>query len=132
MREATLVDSHCHLDSPRFDADRALVLERARAAGVGGIVNIGCDLATSVRSLGLAAMHPDVWATVGVHPHEAKDAPAGFDDELINPLLPHCNSVPFSASPLMHLGLTENCAKATDPVTQVDLSFTLFGGEGRA
>lgn len=83
MSEAPLVDSHCHLDSARFDADRAEVLARARAAGVGAIVNVGCDLASSLRSLGLAAAHPDVWATVGVHPHEAKDAPAGFDDELV-------------------------------------------------
>lgn len=83
MSAAPLVDSHCHLDSARFDADRAAVLERARAAGVGAIVNIGCDLAGSVRSLGLAATHADVWATVGVHPHEAKDAPPDFDDELL-------------------------------------------------
>ncbi len=78
-----LVDSHCHLDAARFDADRAEVLARARAAGVGAIVNIGCDLAGSARSLALAATHDDIWATVGVHPHEAKDAPAGFDDELV-------------------------------------------------
>ena len=83
MSAATLVDSHCHLDSARFDTDRAAVLARARDAGVGAMVNVGCDLASSVRSLGLAAAHAEVWATVGVHPHEARLAPAGFDDELV-------------------------------------------------
>lgn len=78
-----LVDTHCHLDGDRFDDDRADVLSRARAAGVSAMVNVGCDLASSRRSLDLAHTHDDVWASVGVHPHEAKDAPAGFDDELV-------------------------------------------------
>ncbi len=82
--DGALVDSHCHLDSARFDVDRAAVLERARAAGVGAIINVGCDLASSVRSLGLAATHDDIWATVGVHPHEAKEAAAGFEDALVS------------------------------------------------
>jgi TatD DNase family protein len=78
-----LVDTHCHIEGDRFDDDRAQVLARARAAGVRAMVNVGCDLASSRRSLDLAHTHGDVWATVGVHPHEAKDAPAGFDDELV-------------------------------------------------
>lgn len=77
-----LVDTHCHIDGDRFDDDRLAVLTRAREAGVGAMINVGCDLASSQRSLDLANAHPDVWATVGIHPHEAKDAPAGFDDEL--------------------------------------------------
>jgi TatD DNase family protein len=84
-----LVDTHCHIDGDRFDDDRLAVLTRARAAGVGAMVNVGCDLASSKRSIDLAATHPDVWATVGIHPHEAKDAAAGcaqgtdWDDELL-------------------------------------------------
>jgi TatD DNase family protein len=78
-----LVDTHCHIDGDRFDDDRALVLARARDAGVRAMVNVGCDLASSHRSLALAHTHADIWATVGVHPHEARDAPAGFDDELV-------------------------------------------------
>jgi TatD DNase family protein len=77
-----LVDTHTHLDGDRFDGDRAAALERARAAGVARMVNVGCDLPSSRRSLGLAATHADVWATAGIHPHEAKDAPPGFDDAL--------------------------------------------------
>lgn len=78
-----LIDSHCHLDAPRFDDDRAEAIARARAAGVARMVNVGCDLASSQRSLGLADTHADIFATVGVHPHEAKDAPPGFDDRLV-------------------------------------------------
>jgi TatD DNase family protein len=79
-----LVDTHCHIDGDRFDDDRADVLARARAAGVAAMVNVGCDLPSSRRSLDLARTHADLWATVGIHPHEAKEAPAGFDDELLH------------------------------------------------
>ena len=67
-----LVDTHCHIDGDRFDDDRVDVLARARAAGVRAMVNVGCDLPSSRRSVDLARTHNDVWATVGVHPHEAK------------------------------------------------------------
>lgn len=67
-----LVDTHCHIDGDRFDDDRGDVLARARAAGVKAMVNVGCDLPSSRRSIDLAHTHGDVWCTVGVHPHEAK------------------------------------------------------------
>lgn len=78
-----LIDTHTHLDAERFDEDRAAAIARARAAGVERMINVGCDLPSSLRSLGLAQTHPDIFATVGVHPHEAKDAPADFDDQLV-------------------------------------------------
>lgn len=78
-----LIDTHCHLDGDRFDDDRHAVLTRAREAGVKAMVNVGCDLPSSQRSLDLARTHADVWATVGIHPHEAKDAPADFDDVML-------------------------------------------------
>jgi len=77
-----LVDSHCHLDSPDFDADRAAVLERARAAGVGLMLNPGADLATSRRAVELADGHPEIYAAVGVSPHEAEDLPKSWLDQL--------------------------------------------------
>ena len=68
-----LIDSHAHIDDDRFDADREAVLSRARAAGVDLIVNIGADMASSARSVALAERYPQVYATVGMHPHDAKD-----------------------------------------------------------
>jgi TatD DNase family protein len=66
-----LIDTHCHLDFPEFDIDRDDVVRRANASGVSRIINIGSSLTGSKRSLELAATYPCVWATVGIHPHEA-------------------------------------------------------------
>ena len=63
-------DSHCHLWDTR-GADVAAVLAAARAAGVDTFVNVGCDAATSAAALAQAAAHDGVYATVGLHPHEA-------------------------------------------------------------
>jgi TatD DNase family protein len=65
----TWVDSHCHLPSLSGGAEAAL--ERARAAGVEGVVCVGTDLASSQESIEVAARHADVAATVGLHPHDA-------------------------------------------------------------
>ena len=62
------IDSHCH---PHFAEDADGVLHRARAAGVAAFVVVGTDLATSRAAVALAAAHPDVHATVGLHPHDA-------------------------------------------------------------
>jgi len=65
----TWVDSHCHLPA---DPDLAgPTLERARAAGVEWVVCVGTDLATSRAAIALAEAHTDVFATVGLHPHDA-------------------------------------------------------------
>jgi TatD DNase family protein len=71
-----LIDSHCHLDSEQFDADRDAVIERALAAGVERMVAIGTgngppDLEAGLR---LADRCPAFYATVGVHPHDASKA----------------------------------------------------------
>ena len=71
-----LVDTHAHLHDPAFDADRALVLARARAAGVTRFLTIGTDVATSEAAVLLAAAEPDVYAAVGIHPHDAGTAEA--------------------------------------------------------
>jgi TatD DNase family protein len=65
-----LIDTHTHVHGSEFDADRDLVLERARSAGVGACVAIGTDVADSRLAIDLAQCHPDVYASVGVHPHE--------------------------------------------------------------
>lgn len=76
----SLIDSHCHLDSAEFDADRDAVIERALAAGVEQMMAIGTghgppDLEAGLQ---LAEKHPAFFATVGIHPHDA--AKAGPDD----------------------------------------------------
>jgi len=65
-----VIDTHCHLSSSRYKKDRSQVMARARAAGVTHFVEVGYDLATSRRSVELAAAETDVWAAVGLHPHE--------------------------------------------------------------
>lgn len=77
-----MIDTHCHLTSSRFKKDRPLALQRARGAGVTHFVEVGYDLGTSERSLRFADTEPDVWATVGVHPHEVAKAPANWMDPL--------------------------------------------------
>jgi TatD DNase family protein len=69
-----LFDTHAHLHFPDFDDDRDAMLARARAAGVRRLVTIGTDAATSRAALALAAREPGVWATVGVHPHDAGES----------------------------------------------------------
>ncbi|MFA4892180.1 TatD family hydrolase [Brevundimonas sp.] len=68
-----LIDSHVNLHAPQFDEDRDAVIARARAAGVGLMVEISDKLSTFEATHGLAMAHDDIWCTVGVHPHEAKD-----------------------------------------------------------
>lgn len=67
-----LVDSHTHIDTSRFDADREAVLQAAITGGVTRMVDPGTDLASSRAALALAKAHPGVvFAGVGVHPHDA-------------------------------------------------------------
>ncbi len=75
-----LIDSHAHLDDLRYDTDRDNVLQRAEAAGIDAIVTIGCDLPTSQAAVALAQAHPTLFATIGVHPHEAKEIEEGWYD----------------------------------------------------
>jgi TatD DNase family protein len=69
----TVIDSHCHLDMEEFAADRAGVLTRATDAGVAAMVTIGAGgpLEANDRAIALAAEHEQIYATAGVHPHQA-------------------------------------------------------------
>lgn len=68
-----LIDSHVNLHAPAFDEDRDAVIARARAAGIGAMLTI-CDRPDRLPAvLAVADAHPDIWATAGVHPHEARD-----------------------------------------------------------
>lgn len=66
-----LIDTHAHLDFDDYNQDREEVFKRARKIGVEKIVNIGADLEGSRRAVGLAEKHAFVYASVGIHPHEA-------------------------------------------------------------
>lgn len=66
-----LIDTHCHLDLPIFDADRAAVVARARAAGIVGFVLVASSPATWEQSLDLAESIPGMLVALGVHPNDA-------------------------------------------------------------
>jgi TatD DNase family protein len=77
-----IVDSHCHLDY--FQADEAAVIARAQEAGVARMVTIGTRLGAQAATVrGIAERHAGVFATVGIHPHNAGERPAPSLDELL-------------------------------------------------
>ncbi len=71
-----LIDSHANLHAPAFAQDLPAVLERARARGVRVMATICCRLSEFPKALAVAESDPDLWCTVGVHPHHAGDDPA--------------------------------------------------------
>lgn len=77
-----LIDTHCHLDFKDFDPDRDLVLERAKAAGVFRIINVASSIEGTRRAVELAAQYDMVYATVGIHPHDAEKVTAEALDEI--------------------------------------------------
>ncbi len=81
--DAPLFDSHAHLDFADFGGEVDAVLERARAAGLVGVVAVGAGRGLeAAAAVDLAARFPDVWATVGIHPHDASCADAAALDVL--------------------------------------------------
>jgi len=70
-----LIDTHCHLDFPEFNPDRDSVIRRAVEAGVTRMIAIGTNLVTSRAALALADRHPEVYATIGIHPNEVTEVP---------------------------------------------------------
>ncbi|CAN5710749.1 hypothetical protein BH24ACI1_BH24ACI1_23570 [soil metagenome] len=81
------IDSHCHIDGEAFDADRDVVIKRAREAGVKMMLVIGTGDATDFenfsRVVRLAEKHENIFASVGVHPHDAKTFDAESERRLI-------------------------------------------------
>lgn len=80
--EYPLIDTHAHLDNRQFSEDLEQVLERAQATGVSQILTVGCDLASSRASIELARRFPQLYAAVGIHPHDAPQADAAGLAEL--------------------------------------------------
>jgi len=79
-----LIDSHCHLDGPRFAADRDAVVARAADAGVICMITIGASgsMQANHDAVALAARYASVYATVGIHPHDARMVTAAVIDEI--------------------------------------------------
>ena len=67
------IDSHAHIQLSQFDSDRDEMLKRAAEAGISTILVIGFDMETSLGAVELAEKHKHIYATVGMHPHDAKD-----------------------------------------------------------
>ena len=77
-----IFDSHFHLDDGVFDQDLDMVLQRATDSGVAAVLIAGVNQESSMRALKLAQLHANVYASVGVHPHDAK----GCNEDIINEL----------------------------------------------
>ncbi len=76
-----MVDSHCHLDMEPLSDDLESVIERAGRAGVEDIINIGSSVRGSEKSLKISETYPNIWATVGIHPHDAETT-TNLDDAI--------------------------------------------------
>lgn len=68
-----LFDSHCHLDDHAYDRDIDAVVTRARDAGVKAAMIVGIGKKSSIKAVLLTETYPDLYASVGIHPHDAKD-----------------------------------------------------------
>jgi TatD DNase family protein len=71
-------DNHCHVDDERIPGGTAGALAAAREAGVTGFITVGTDAERSAAAIAVAAEHDDVWATVGLHPHDAVNGVASI------------------------------------------------------
>lgn len=71
-----MIDTHAHIDFPDFDAMRTNLIQRFFGAGGEAIINVGCDMRSSERSVKLAEENLDIYAAVGIHPHDANQADA--------------------------------------------------------
>lgn len=80
--QTRLVDSHAHLDSKPYATDLDEVLARAREDGIGHILTVGCDLESSRACIDLALRYSNVYASVGIHPHDASTVNESVIEEL--------------------------------------------------
>ncbi len=78
-----IFDSHAHYDDEKFETDRQEVLDGLFSDKVCGIINCGCDLKSSLMSIELSNKYKEIYAAVGVHPHEAEDVDENEFSEII-------------------------------------------------
>ena len=77
-----LIDSHAHLEMREFDSDREEVIKRAREAEVDFIITVGINLEFSLKAVNLAQKHENIYAAIGVHPHDVANADNSAYDAL--------------------------------------------------
>ncbi|HSV99387.1 MAG TPA: TatD family hydrolase [Sedimentisphaerales bacterium] len=77
-----LIDTHCHLTFEPLSADVPRVVQRSRAGGVEGLITVGTHLEDSHKAVELAGQYKNMFATVGIHPHDAQSADARALEEL--------------------------------------------------
>lgn len=75
-----IIDTHCHLEMDAFDQDREEVIQRARDSGIEAMITIGSDLEGNIGGLELSRKYDFIYASVGFHPHDAKD----FTEEIFD------------------------------------------------
>ncbi|MEW6570612.1 MAG: YchF/TatD family DNA exonuclease [Nitrospirota bacterium] len=75
-----LIDTHCHLEMDAFDQDREEVIKRAKDNGIEAIITIGSDPESNIKGLELSKEYDFIYASVGIHPHDAKD----FNEKIFN------------------------------------------------
>jgi TatD DNase family protein len=82
MKYSNIFDSHAHYDDKSFDEDREQLLVELPNLGVSRVLNCGADLASSCKAAALAKKYPYFYAAAGIHPEEAHDHPADWEEQL--------------------------------------------------
>lgn len=77
-----LFDTHTHLENEKYDSDRQDIISALSKDNIDKIVNIGTNIATSIESIKLASSNENIYASIGIHPHDAKDFTPSSIDEL--------------------------------------------------
>lgn len=85
MSRTTWIDTHCHVYDDKMECDDRVSIAQAREAGVEKMIVIGTDLDTTKSAIDIANRHDGVWATVGLHPHDAKNGLAGLVELIDSP-----------------------------------------------
>ncbi len=85
MSRTTWIDTHCHVYDDKMESDDRVSVTQAREAGVDKMIVIGTDLDTTKSAIDIANRHDGVWATVGLHPHDAKNGLAGLVELIDSP-----------------------------------------------
>jgi len=101
------IDTHCHLDFPEFDRDRDEAIRRAKEQGIDAMINIGSSLEGTKKSLQLARQYDFIYATAGIHPHEADK----FDKKEENALIEFLKKEKFVAMGEIGLDYYKNYSK---------------------